>query len=43
MRRTVEEALSTACPATILRHHPDATVYLDRDSATELENPPLAR
>jgi glucosamine-6-phosphate deaminase len=43
MRRTVEEALSTACPATILRHHPDVTVYLDRDSAAELENSPLAR
>jgi glucosamine-6-phosphate deaminase len=43
MRRTVEEALSTACPATILRHHPDVTVYLDRDSAAELESPPLAR
>ena len=43
MRRTVEEALSTACPATILRHHPDVTVYLDRDSAAELESPHLAR
>jgi glucosamine-6-phosphate deaminase len=36
MRRTVEEAISTACPATILRHHPDVTVYLDRDSAGQL-------
>jgi glucosamine-6-phosphate deaminase len=36
MRRTLQEALSTACPSTILRHHPDATVYLDRDSAAEL-------
>ena len=43
MRRTVEEAISTACPATILRHHPDVTVYLDRDSAAELEGVPLAR
>jgi glucosamine-6-phosphate deaminase len=43
MRRTVEEAISTACPATILRHHPDATVYLDRNSAAELESLPLAR
>jgi glucosamine-6-phosphate deaminase len=43
MRRTVEEALSTTCPATILRHHPDVTVYLDRDSAAELESLPLAR
>jgi glucosamine-6-phosphate deaminase len=43
MRRTVEEAISTACPATILRHHPDVTVYLDRDSAAELESLPMAR
>ncbi len=42
MRRTVEEAISTACPATILRHHPDVTVYLDRDSAAELKSPHLA-
>lgn len=37
MRRTVEEAISTACPATILRNHPDATVYLDAESAGELD------
>ena len=43
MRRTVEEALSTACPSTILRHHPDVTVYLDRDSAADLESWLLAR
>jgi glucosamine-6-phosphate deaminase len=43
MRRTVEEAISTTCPATILRRHPDVTVYLDRDSASELESLPLAR
>jgi glucosamine-6-phosphate deaminase len=43
MRRTVEEAISTACPATILRRHPDVTVYLDRDSAAKLENLPLTR
>jgi len=43
VRRTVEEAISTACPATILRHHPDVTVYLDRDSAAELERPTRAR
>jgi glucosamine-6-phosphate deaminase len=38
MRRMVEEPISTACPATILRHHPDATVYVDRNSAAELES-----
>ncbi|MBT9332613.1 glucosamine-6-phosphate deaminase [Acidipila sp. 4G-K13] len=43
MRRTVEEAISTACPATILRQHPDATIYLDRESAAELESLPLSR
>jgi glucosamine-6-phosphate deaminase len=43
MWRTVEEAISTACPATILRNHPDVTVYLDRDSAAGLESSPLAR
>lgn len=37
VRRTVEEAISTECPATILRTHPDATVYLDAKSAAELE------
>jgi len=36
VRRTVEEPISTACPATILRTHPDATIYLDRESASEL-------
>ena len=37
MRRTLEEAISTTCPATILRTHPDVTVYLDKDSAAELD------
>lgn len=36
MRRALEEAISTACPATILRTHPDVTVYLDNDSAAQL-------
>ena len=36
MRRTIEEPISTACPATILRTHPDATVYLDDESSSEL-------
>jgi glucosamine-6-phosphate deaminase len=38
MRRTVEEPVSTACPATILRTHPDATVYLDDASSAELDS-----
>lgn len=33
---TVKDEISTACPATILRTHPDATLYLDRDSASLL-------
>jgi glucosamine-6-phosphate deaminase len=37
MKRTLNEAISTACPATILRTHPDATVYLDKESAAEME------
>jgi len=37
VRRAFTEPISTACPATILRTHPDATVYLDLESADELE------
>jgi glucosamine-6-phosphate deaminase len=37
MRRTLEDAISTECPATILRTHPDVTVYLDEDSAAHLD------
>lgn len=36
VRRTLTEKISTRCPATILRTHPDATLYLDPESATEL-------
>jgi len=34
--RSLTEPITTACPATGLRTHPDCTVYLDRDSASEL-------
>ena len=37
MRRVLSEPLSNDCPATILRTHPDATVYLDLESAAELD------
>jgi glucosamine-6-phosphate deaminase len=37
VRRTLQEEISTACPATILRTHPDVTVFLDQESASELE------
>lgn len=33
IRRTLDEPMGTACPATILRTHPDVTIYLDTDSA----------
>jgi glucosamine-6-phosphate deaminase len=36
VRRTLEDPISTACPATILRDHPDVTLYLDTESASEL-------
>jgi glucosamine-6-phosphate deaminase len=36
VRRTLEDPISTACPATILRAHPDVTLYLDQESASEL-------
>ena len=36
VRRTMEERISTACPATILRTHPNATVFLDPQSAAFL-------
>jgi glucosamine-6-phosphate deaminase len=33
VRRALDEPISTACPATALREHPSATLYLDADSA----------
>jgi glucosamine-6-phosphate deaminase len=36
IRRTVQEPISTDCPSTILRTHPNATVYLDPESAAEV-------
>ncbi len=37
VRRALTEPISTDCPATILRVHPDATLYLDVESAMELD------
>ena len=37
VRRTLEGPITTDCPATILRTHPNATVYLDVESAAELD------
>jgi glucosamine-6-phosphate deaminase len=36
VRRTLEEPIATDCPSTILRTHPDTTIYLDVDSAAEV-------
>jgi glucosamine-6-phosphate deaminase len=36
VRRAFTEPISTQCPATILRNHPGATIYLDQESASEL-------
>ncbi len=37
VRRALSEPISTDCPATILRTHPDVTLYLDLESAKELD------
>lgn len=37
VRRALEDPISTDCPATILRTHPGATVYLDAESAAQLD------
>jgi glucosamine-6-phosphate deaminase len=36
VRRTLEDSITTACPATLLRTHPNATVYLDRESSAHV-------
>ena len=36
VRQTLEGKIGEHCPATILRRHPGATLYLDEDSAKEL-------
>jgi len=36
VRRVIEDEISNACPATLLKTHPDATVYLDDESSSEL-------
>ena len=35
--RALTEPITTECPATLMRKHPDCTVYLDQESATELQ------
>lgn len=36
VRRALEDPISTACPATLLRTHPNATIYLDRESSAQV-------
>jgi glucosamine-6-phosphate deaminase len=36
VRRVIDEPISTALPATLLKTHPDATVYLDVESSAGL-------
>ena len=36
VRATLRDPRSTACPATLLRDHPDATLYVDAAAAAEL-------
>lgn len=36
VKRTLEGPISEACPATVLRRHPSARLYLDADSSKEL-------
>lgn len=37
VRRTFEDPIGTDCPATILRTHPDATIFMDREAAAQVE------
>jgi glucosamine-6-phosphate deaminase len=41
IRRTLYDPITTSCPSTLLRTHPDVTIYLDTDSAAELESTSL--
>ena len=37
VRAALQDPISTACPATILRRHGAVTLYLDSDSATQID------
>ena len=43
IRRTLHDPISSACPSTLLRNHPDVTLFLDRESASILDADPFAR
>ena len=36
---SLEGPLTNLCPASILRTHPDAAIFLDKDSAAQLTRP----
>ena len=36
VKQALEGPISTACPASILRTHPNATLFHDKDSASKL-------
>jgi glucosamine-6-phosphate deaminase len=38
IRKTFDDPISTACPATILRTHQDATIFMDRAAAALVED-----
>jgi hypothetical protein len=37
VRRALHDPIATDCPATILRTHPGTTIFLDAESASELD------
>ncbi|ORM65721.1 glucosamine-6-phosphate deaminase [Pantoea rodasii] len=36
VQATLHDAISTACPATLLRQHPNCTLYIDTDACAEV-------
>ena len=36
--RTFDDPITTACPSTILRTHPDATIFMDREAAALVQS-----
>lgn len=38
VRHALQDPISVHCPATILRTHPDVTIYLDEESASDLDS-----
>jgi glucosamine-6-phosphate deaminase len=38
VRRTFDDPITTTCPSTILRTHPDATIFMDREAAAQVQS-----